>query len=81
MAFKGKKRGGGGFSRRPAKIKLDLKRDDPIDYTDIDLIKKCTGSQGQILSRRRTTLSAQRQRELKRAIKRARHLALLPFVG
>lgn len=82
MAFKGKKRGGGGsFNRRPAKLKLDLKRDDPIDYTDIELLTKCTGSQGQILSRRRTALTAQRQRELKRAIKRARHLALLPFVG
>ena len=82
MAFKRKKgRGGGSFSRRPPKLKLDLKRDDPIDYTDIELLRKCTGSQGQILSRRRTALSAQRQRELKRAIKRARHLALLPFVG
>jgi len=82
MAFKGSKgRRGGGFTRRPAKIKLDLKPDDPIDYTDIELLSKCTGSQGQILSRRRTALSAQRQRELKRAIKRARHLALLPFVG
>jgi ribosomal protein S18 len=33
-----------------------------------------------MLSRRRTGLRAQRQRELKKAIKRARHLGLLPFV-
>lgn len=82
MAFRGKKGPSrSSFNRRPAKIHLDLKADQPILYTDIELLRKCIGSQGQILSRRRTALSAQRQRELKQAIKRARHLALLPFVG
>ena len=52
-----------------------------IDYKDVELLQKCVGSQGQILSRRRTALSSKQQRELKQAIKRARHLALLPFVG
>ena len=68
-------------SRKPKKLNLDLKADDPIDYKDTDLLQKCVGAQGQIVSRRRTGLSAQRQRTLKKAIKRARHLALLPFVG
>lgn len=67
--------------RKPKRIQLDLGADDPIDYKDVELLAKCVGSQGQILSRRRTGLSAQRQRELKQAIKRARHMALLPFVG
>ena len=67
--------------RKPKKLNLNLKRDDPIDYKDTDLLKKCISSQGQIVGRRRTALTSQRQRFLKKAIKRARHLALLPFVG
>ncbi len=79
----GKKRGGGGRgpSRKLPKANLGLKRDQPIDYKNVELMQKCVGSQGQILSRRRTTLNAQRQRELKQAVKRARHIAILPFVG
>lgn len=68
-------------ARKPKKLNLDLKPDDPIDYKDIELLSKCVGSQGQIVSRRRTGLSSQRQRLLKKAIKRARHVGLLPFVG
>jgi small subunit ribosomal protein S18 len=68
-------------NRKIKKLQLDLKADDPIDYKDLDLMNKCVGPQGQILSRRRTGLTSQRQRELKRGIKRARHLGLLPFVG
>ena len=56
-------------------------KSDTIDYKQLELLEKCLGSQGQIVSRRRSGLTAQRQRDLKRAIKRARHLALLPFVG
>ena len=70
-----------GPSRKVKKLNLELKPDDPIDYKDLELLRKCTGPQGQIVSRRRTGLSAQRQRTLKNAIKRARHLGLLPFVG
>ena len=79
MAFR--KGGGRPPIRRGKKIQLNLKSDQELDYKDIELIKKCVGSQGQILSRRRTGLNSQMQRELKAAIKRARHLALLPFVG
>ena len=67
--------------RRPPKLNLNLRPDQDIDYKDIELLSKCVGGQGQLFSRRRTALSAKRQRELKQAIKRARHLALLPFVG
>jgi small subunit ribosomal protein S18 len=81
MAQRGRSFGGRSFGRRPAKINLNLRPDQEIEYKDIELLKKCIGSQGQILSRRRTTLSTQQQRKLKNAIKRARHLALLPFVG
>lgn len=67
--------------RRGKKIQLNLRADQDIDYKDVELLQKCVGSQGQILSRRRTGLDAQKQRDLKAAIKRARHLGLLPFVG
>lgn len=52
-----------------------------IDYKDVDHLSRFIGPQGQILSRRRTGFSAQRQKQMKKAIKRARHLGLLIFVG
>jgi small subunit ribosomal protein S18 len=55
-------------------------KDQELDYKNVELLKKCIGGQGQMFSRRRTGLSAQRQRMLKAAIKRARHLGLMPFV-
>lgn len=55
-------------------------KDEDLDYKNVELLRKCVGTQGQMFSRRRTGLSAQRQRRLKQAIKRARHMGLLPFV-
>lgn len=55
-------------------------KDEDLDYKNVDLLRKCMGGQGQMFSRRRTAFGAQRQRLLKKAIKRARHLGLLPFV-
>jgi small subunit ribosomal protein S18 len=56
--------------------------DDPvIDYKDIAYLAKFLTPQAQILSRKRTGFCAQCQKQLKQAIKRARHLSLLPFVG
>ena len=52
-----------------------------FNYKDLDLLQKYIGPQGQIMHRKRTSLTARGQRELKQAIKRARHLGLLPFVG
>jgi small subunit ribosomal protein S18 len=51
-----------------------------IGYKDLEILVKCITPQGQLVSRKRTGFTAQRQRELKKAIKHARHLALLPFV-
>ena len=53
----------------------------PIDYKDLETLARFLGPQGQIVSRRRTGFAAQRQREVKKAVKRARHLGLIPFVG
>lgn len=56
--------------------------DDPIlDYKDTDYLKKFLTPQSQILSRKRSGFCAQCQKQLKQAIKQARHLGLLPFVG
>jgi small subunit ribosomal protein S18 len=52
-----------------------------IDYKDIDLLKLFITEQGKILPRRATGVTVQQQREIAVAIKRARALALLPFVG
>lgn len=51
-----------------------------IDYKDVDLLKRFVSQNGKILPRRMTGTSAKYQRMLAIAIKRARHIALLPFV-
>ena len=51
-----------------------------IDYKDPDFLLKFVNEQGKILPRRLTGTSLKYQRQLSRAIKRARHLALLPYV-
>lgn len=50
-----------------------------IDFKDVDLLRKFVTDRGKILPRRVTGTSARWQRELAAAIKRARHMALLPF--
>jgi small subunit ribosomal protein S18 len=53
---------------------------DNIDYKDVDTLKKFLTEGGKILPRRLTGLSAKQQRHVTLAIKRARHIALLPYV-
>ena len=52
-----------------------------IDYKDIDLLKKFITERGKILPRRITGVCAYYQRLLSAAVKRARYMALLPFVA
>ena len=52
-----------------------------IDYKDIDLLKLFITEQGKILPRRATGITVQQQRQIAKAIKRARALSLLPFVA
>jgi small subunit ribosomal protein S18 len=52
-----------------------------IDYKDDKLLRKFVNERGKIVSRKISGTSAVYQRELAIAIKRARHLALLPFVA
>nr|CRF40121.1 Ribosomal protein S18 [Laurencia snackeyi] len=51
-----------------------------IDYKDIDLLRKFINDQGKILSRRSTGLNSKQQKRITKSIKRARILALLPFL-
>ncbi len=52
-----------------------------IDYKDIKLLQRFVSEQGRIIPKRITGTSAAYQRELTLAIKRARHMALLPYVS
>jgi len=52
-----------------------------IDYKDEKLLRKFISEQGKIIPKRITGTSAKYQRQLVTAIKRARHLALLPYVS
>ena len=52
-----------------------------IDYKDVNKLKKYIAESGKIVARRQTGLCAKHQRELTLAIKRARIMALLPFVA
>lgn len=52
-----------------------------IDYKNIKLLSRFISEKGRILPSRITAVSAHKQRELKKAIKRARDVALLPYVG
>ena len=51
-----------------------------IDYKEIDLLKRFVSSQSKIIDPRHTGVCAKHQRKLSEAIKRARFMALLPYV-
>lgn len=51
-----------------------------IDYKDTESLRKMMSANGKILSRKRTSASAMEQRMIARAVKRARQIALLPYV-
>ncbi|MFC8915429.1 30S ribosomal protein S18 [Streptomyces sp. WAC05374] len=68
--------------RKPARSRPNpLERDGItyIDYKDTDLLRRFISDRGKIRSRRVTRVSAQQQRQLARAIKNAREMALLPY--
>ena len=83
-------RGGGGvpvvsfprrpFFRRKKSCPFSGRNAPKIDYRDVKLLQRFLSERGKIVPSRITAVSAKKQRELARAIKRARHLALLPYV-
>ncbi len=52
----------------------------PIDYKDVQTLSKLTTSQGKLFSRKRSGNCAFHQRSIRTAVKRARFIALVPFV-
>ena len=70
----------GGFRRRRKVCYFTENKVTHIDFKDTDLLKRFINERGKILPRRVTGTSAKWQRKLAVAIKRARHMSLLPFV-
>ena len=70
-------------SKRPRKkvCMFCVDRVEKIDYKDTAKLRKCMTERSKILPRRVTGTCAYHQRELTVAIKRARHIALLPYVS
>lgn len=66
------------FNKKVCRFCADKVRD--IDYKDVKLLQRYLSSYGKIEPRKRTGTCPKHQRELSVALKRARHLALLPFV-
>ena len=75
----GPRRRGGRDRFRPRKYtRINVEN---IDYKDINTIRRFISDRGKIRSRRVTGLSRRHQRQLAVAVKRAREVALLPYVG
>lgn len=76
----------GGGARRSKFGRFGAKRrevlpEEPLDYKNIAYLAKFVSANGRIQSRKRTGFSGQNQRKLATAIKRARMVGLMPFVG
>jgi small subunit ribosomal protein S18 len=79
----GESAAGGGrrpFFRRRKTCPFTGKGAPIIDYKDIKLLSRYVSERGKIVPSRVSAVSNKKQRELAQAIKRARHLALLPYV-
>lgn len=81
------------INRKRSKGKVHSKKRDPlcpngermrpvfVDFKDVELLKKLTSRQGKIIGRRKTGCSSVSQHAVSAAIKRARFMALMPYVG
>lgn len=66
---------------RRRKKRNPIKDVDYIDYTNTKFLQRFLNDQGKLLPRRITGVTAKQQRSITKAVKYARHLALLPFVA
>ena len=69
------------FFRRKKSCPLSGSNAPKIDYKDVKLLSRYVSERGKIMPSRITSVSRKKQRELARAIKRARTLALMPYVA
>ena len=82
-----------GAKPRKRKVRTKTKKKDPVfvdgkkprpmyvDYKDVEFLKKLVNRHGRIVGRRKTGCTAASQHAVTQAIKRARFMALLPYVG
>ena len=69
---------------RPGKRKVNLlhaNRITHVDWKDVDLLRKFISDRGKIRARRVTGVTSQQQRQIARAVKNAREMALLPYTA
>ena len=71
----------GGNRKRKKQCVFCTDKIDYIDYKDVARLRKCVSERAKILPRRITGTCAKHQRQLTVSIKRARHIALLPYVS
>lgn len=73
----------GSRSKKKDPVFVDGKRPRPmyVDYKDLELLSKLTSRQGKLIGRRKSGCTAVSQRAVSQAVKRARFMALLPYVG
>ena len=77
-----RRRGGGGFGRgRRRACVMCVEKMASVDYKDFSFLRRFLSDRGRIESRRKSGTCAKHQRALAQAIKRARHLALLPYTA
>jgi small subunit ribosomal protein S18 len=69
------------YAARPKNCAFCADKELRIDYKNVDVLKSYITDEGKIRPRRQTGVCAKHQRVLANAIKRARHLALLPFTA
>ena len=72
---------GANFRRRQRICNFCVEKAKYIDYKDYDMLRRFVSEHGRIKPRRQTGTCARHQRTLAVAVKRARHIALLPFVA
>ncbi len=78
---RGRRPGGGGrkFMHKPKVCAFCVEKNARIDYKQADVLRRYVTERGKIRPRRQTGMCAKHQRRMAMAIKRARHLALLPY--
>jgi small subunit ribosomal protein S18 len=69
------------YVARPKICQFCADKNVKIDYKQVDLLRRYVTEEGKIRPRRQTGTCAKHQREVAGAIKQARHIALLPYVG
>lgn len=75
------RRPGRRFVARPKICQFCADKNATIDYKQVDMLRRFVTEEGKIRPRRQTGTCARHQRALANAIKRARHIALLPFTS